>query len=147
MEILDILSSNEKVTSGQFGISAQTTALMVQAVCFSSMMSQSDYKMFFGDQSVYCSKFSEMSEMVEQMSRPNNMETCRIHAANALNYLLPIFNEKCVKNDFDPLMLYAFVKLINSALTLLFDEDNNVRELATIFASKLILIRYRFLKK
>ena len=137
MDILDLIHSRQAVTMGKLGVIAKTTSLMVQAVCFSSMMTKSDYKMFFGDESIYCSKFSEMSEEIERVSRANNMETCRIHAAQSLNYLLPVFNLRNLKVDFDALMVYAFVKLLNIGLVLMFDEDNHVRELVTIFASKL----------
>ena len=137
MDLLDLISNNRKIALGEFGVMAKTTSLMVQSVCFSSMMTKSDFKMFFGDESLYCSMFSEMSEEIEKFSEPNNMETCRINAAQCLNYLIPMFNMRSLKDDFNHLMLYAFVKLINAALKLLFDEDSNVRELVTIFVSKL----------
>ena len=137
MEILDLTNLYETNNPGRLGIMVKTTNLMVSAVCFASMMTQRDYKMFFSDESIYVSKFSQMSEEIENISLPNNMETCRMHGAQCLKYLLPIFNTRDIKTAFDPLVLYAFVKLVNTAFTLMSDEDNHVRELVTEFVSNL----------
>jgi hypothetical protein len=138
MEILDLTNVYEAKNLGRIGIMVKTTNLMVGAVCFASMMTQIDYKMFFSDESLYVSKFSQMSEEIEKISQPNKMETCRMHGAQCLKYLLPIFNARNIKTDFDPLVLYAFVKLVNTAFTLMSDEDNHVRQLVTEFVSDLI---------
>ena len=137
MDILELNSENQIHQQPQFGIIAKTTSLMVQAVCFASMMTQVDYKMFFGDESVYVSMFSKMTEDIESFSKPNKMETCRMHCAQSLKYLIPVFNKRSIKVDFDPLVMYAFVKLANIAFTLLNDEDNQVREMVTDFVSEL----------
>ena len=136
MDILEFNNENQ-ANLNQFGITASTTSLMVQAVCFSSMMTQSDYKMFFGDESVYVSMFSKMSDDIECYSRPNKMETCRIHSAQCLKYLITVFNKRNIKEDFDPLIMYAFVKLANTAFILLNDEDTLIREMVTEFISEL----------
>ena len=73
MEILDLTNIDESNNIGRLGIKVKTTNLMVSAVCFASMMTQSDYKMFFSDESIYVSKFSQMSEEIENISQPNNM--------------------------------------------------------------------------
>ena len=137
MDILELNSENQIHQRPQFGIMAKTTSLIVQAVCFASMMTQVDYKMFFGDESVYVSMFSKMAEDIEGYSKPNKMETCRIHCAQSLKFLIPVFNKRSIKVDFDPLVMYAFVKLANTAFTLLNDEDNQVREMVTNFVSEL----------
>ena len=112
MEVLDTISSCDEIKLGRLGILAQSTNLMLQTVCFASMMTKSDYKMFFSDESIYVSRFSEMTEQIEKISQPNKMETCRMHGAQSLNNLLSVFNSRNLKSDFDPLMLYAFVTLI-----------------------------------
>ena len=142
MEVLDTISSCDEIKLGRLGILAQSTNLMLQTVCFASMMTKSDYKMFFSDESIYVSRFSEMTEQIEKISQPNKMETCRMHGAQSLKNLLSVFNSRNLKSDFDPLMLYAFVTLINTAFTLLFDEDNHVRESITEFVSNLKSKKY-----
>ena len=137
MDILELSNGMDTDQQNRVGIIATTTSLMVQAVCFSSMMTQADFKMFFGDESVYVSMFSKMSEDIEKYSQPNKMETCRIHSSQSLKYLIPVFNERNIRQDFDPLIMYAFVKLANSAFVLLNDEDSQVREMITEFVSEL----------
>ena len=137
MDILELSNGNDVSQQHRYGVMAATTSLMVQAICFASMMTQPDFKMFFSDESVYVSLFSKMTEDLENYSQPSKMETCRMHSAQSLKYLIPVFNTRDIRADFDPLIMYAFVKLANTALILLNDEDNQVREMITEFVSEL----------
>ena len=137
MDILQTSKHNEEIALGNLGVIAKTTTLMVQAVCFTSMMTKNDFSMFFSDESIYVSYFSEMADEIEFMAQPKNMETCRIHAAHCFKYLLPVLSMRNIATDFDQLVIYAFTKICNSAFTLLCDEDTYIRGLVTEYISKI----------
>ena len=137
MDILQTSKNKEEIALGNLGVIAKTTTLMVQAVCFASMMTKNDFSMFFGDESIYVSYFSEMADEIEVMAQPKNMETCRIHAAYCFKYLLPVLSVRNIATDFDQLVIYAFTKICNSAFTLLCDEDTYIRGIVTEYVSKI----------
>ena len=80
------------------GLTAKTSTLVTQALCFASMMVQDDFDMFFGDGSFYTAQFSELAQQLEDLSGPeDNSETSRLHVATALTHLLPVFTKRNLK--------------------------------------------------
>ena len=100
------------------------------------MLSQDDWEWFFGDTSEYVSKVVEITEQVEELSAPANIETSRLVAAQAISSFLPLFKLGRVRNMVLVLQ-FGFVNLLNAALTLLQDEDVDVRRVIRDFASQL----------
>jgi len=136
---MDVLFSleHERFRSEDFGLTSETQAMFLRANCLNGMLVQEDWEMFFRDSSSYVSSFVEMSEAVARHSEARCLETSRSYAAKSLVALLPAFRERKIKEKMPLVLQYGFVNLINSALTLLQDEDSDIRMEATRFGSGL----------
>ena len=133
MEILDILNL-EKLKS--FGSSVQDKATLLSARCLNIMLIQEDWEWFFGDTSEYVSKVVENSEMILSMAAPENVESSRMAAAEALLAYLPFFKLGRVEKKV-LILQFGFVNILNSCLVLLQDEDQEVRDLVIRFSGQL----------
>ena len=136
MDILDVtqpLASKALST----GLTARTTSLVTQAICFAAMMTKDDFDMFFGDGSQYTSLFSEFAQHLEDLSSSDNSEVSRLNVAKALIQLLPVFQVRQCK-EFNILVVLAMAQIFNVCLVLLEDEEREVRYKATEFGSKLV---------
>ena len=135
MEILDILD-HQKLKSKSFGCSVQDKVTLLAARCLNIMLIQDDWEWFFGDTSEYVSKLVENSENILALAAPENIETSRIAAANAVGAFLPFF-KLCRVQKKVLILQFGFVNILNSALILLQDEDSDVRDLVIKFSSEL----------
>lgn len=137
---MDVLFSleHERFKSGDFGLTSETQAMFLRANCLNGMMVQEDWEMFFRDSSEYVSSFVEMSEAVARHSEARCLETSRSYAAKSLVALLPALRARNIKENMPLVLQYGFVNLINSVLTLLQDEDSDIRMEATKFGSGLL---------
>ena len=133
MEILDILNL-EKLKS--FGSSVQDKATLLSARCLNIMLIQEDWEWFFGDTSEYVSKVVENSEKILSMAAPENIESSRMAAAEALLAYLPFFKLSRVEKKV-LILQFGFVNILNSCLVLLQDEDQEVRDLVIRFSGQL----------
>ena len=133
MEILDILNL-EKLKS--FGSSVQDKATLLSARCLNIMLIQEDWEWFFGDTSEYVSKVVENSEKILTMAAPENVESSRMAAAEALLAYLPFFKLSRVEKKV-LILQFGFVNILNSCLVLLQDEDQEVRDLVIRFSGQL----------
>ena len=111
--------------------------MVVTAMAFNSMILQEDFTMFCQDSSEYLSVFTEFTENVVEFSKPQNVETSRLRAGEALIRLSETFGKRKISEEFPELMQYGFANLLNAALDLLNDEDPDVRMNVVEFASKL----------
>jgi len=118
-------------------LTARTTSLVTQAICFAAMMTKDDFDMFFGDGSQYTSLFSEFAQHLEDLSSSDNSEVSRLNVAKALIQLLPVFQVRQCK-EFNILVVLAMAQIFNVCLVLLEDEEREVRYKATEFGSKLV---------
>ena len=133
MEILDILDQ-EKLKS--FGSSVQDKATVLSARCLNIMLIQEDWEWFFGDTSEYVSKVVENSEKILSLAAPENIESSRMAAAEALLAYLPFFKLSRVEKKV-LILQFGFVNILNSCLVLLQDEDQEVRDLVIRFSGQL----------
>ncbi|TRY78337.1 hypothetical protein TCAL_10660 [Tigriopus californicus] len=136
LDLLDLVT-DERLTTQDWGLTAQTSLLLASSTAFTAMMVQEDFNMFFRDDSVYVSHFMEFSEQILKFSQPRNMETSRFNSASAILNLLPMFNQRDLKSDVPLVMQYGFVNILNACFTLLVDEESSVRGLITDFVSNL----------
>ena len=133
LELLDLLD-NETLLGLGSSIKAQVTNL--KAVCLNIMLIQDDWEWFFGDTSEYVSKLVELSENILTLASPENVETCRLSAAQSLIAFLPTFNGKMI-TKMTLVLQMGFVNLLNASLILLQDEETEVREAVMVFCNKL----------
>lgn len=61
------------------------------------MLMQDDFKMFFEGGGPYVALFSEHCENLSEFAKAKNLETSRLHVAQALIKLLPALNMRQVK--------------------------------------------------
>lgn len=136
LDLLDFVT-DERLTSQDWGLTAQTSLLLASSSAFTAMMLQGDFNMFFRDDSMYVSHFMEFSEQILKFSQPRNMETSRLNSATAILNLLPIFNRRNLKSEVPLVMQYGFVNILNACFILLVDEESSVRGHITDFVSNL----------
>ena len=86
----------EKLLSGDFGMSVKTSSMIVASRALSVMMLLDKNQMFFQDGSKYASKFEDITEQIRDSSNPDRIETSRFDSAGALQVLAPVFNERKV---------------------------------------------------
>ena len=135
MEIIDILE-HQKFKSKSFGSSVHDKVTLLAARCLNIMLIQDDWEWFFGDSSEYVSKLVENSENILALAAPENIETSRIAAAQAVGAFLPFF-KLCRVQKKVLILQFGFVNILNTGLLLLQDEDSDVRELVIKFCSEL----------
>ena len=135
MEILDILE-HQKLKSKSFGCSVQDKVTLLAARCLNIMLIQEDWEWFFGDTSEYVSKLVENSENILAAAAPENIETSRIAAAQAVAAFLPFF-KLCRVQKKVLILQFGFVNILNTGLLLLQDEDSDVRDIVIKFSSEL----------
>ena len=135
MEILDILE-HQKLKSKIFGCSVQDKVTLLAARCLNIMLIQEDWEWFFGDTSEYVSKLVENSENILAAAAPENIETSRIAAAQAVAAFLPFF-KLCRVQKKVLILQFGFVNILNTGLILLQDEDSDVRDIVIKFSSEL----------
>ena len=73
---------------------------------------QPDYKMFFEGGGPYVALFSEHCDALKELATPRNLETSRLHVAQALLKLLPALNMRKVKNYWN---FYSFILLMKNS--------------------------------
>ena len=78
----------------------------------------------------------ENSEKILQLSESSNSEDLRIIAAKCLQSYLTVFQQKKVEK-MTIILQFGFANLLNASLSLLQDEEYDVRQIASSFANKL----------
>ena len=120
----------------QFGSSIAAKIVLLRSRCLGIMLSQEDWEWFFGDTSEYVSKVAENTEHILKHAQPENIETSRLTAAGACQSYLFMFTLNRVQK-MTMVLQFGFVNVLNSALVLLQDEDEDVREATMDFADSL----------
>ena len=133
LELLDILDNETLLVLGS---SIKAQVINLKAVCLNIMLIQDDWEWFFGDTSEYVSKMVELSEQILTLAASENVETCRLSAAQSLIAFLPTFKKKMI-TKMTLILQMGFVNLLNASLVLLQDEDPEVREAVMVFCNKL----------
>ena len=136
-ESLDLLDLLENETLLGLGSSIKAQVINLKAVCLNIMLIQDDWEWFFGDTSEYVSKLVELSENILTLAAPENVETCRLSAAQSLIAFLPTLNRKMI-TKMTLVLQMGFVNLLNASLILLQDEEPEVRDAAMVFCNKLL---------
>ncbi len=154
IDFLDILGNDKIIRKKRYGQSAMSSSIVTMALCMTSMMLKDDFEMFFGaeaDGSQYVSQFCELADLVLALSRPEQQEVSRLHAAEAILQLVDMFNVRVLRQELEKCSLsvhlrLGLVQILNAALNLLSDEEGDIRQKVLQFASKLtateIISRY-----
>jgi len=133
LDLLEVLKTLPEPSS----LSIKLQKVLLKTNCLNALLVQDDWAWFFGDTSEYVSIFVEATEAIFALANPAEIEDSRLTACKCLQALLLSFNIRKIRGKMTPILQYGVVNCMNATLTLLQDEDVDVRNAATNFASKL----------
>jgi hypothetical protein len=132
--LLDLLDATEHPMLLSYGGAVATLVMQVRAGALAAMLQQEDWQWFFGEQSEFVSHAVENSEAVLAHCAPRGLEDSRLAAARALGAWGPVLAARQAAGL--PVVLqYGLANLVTAGLTLLQDEEPEVRDEAARFAS------------
>merc|ERR1712012_429386 len=135
--LLDLLDlTGEDFKSENWAPSVTALVMRLRATALASMILQEDWTWFFGEQSEYVSHLVQNTEVILALSTSSVLEDSRLEATRALKDYLPVLKQRSVK-DMAMVLQYGIANIVNAALRLLEDEEEEVREAAASFASNL----------
>ena len=139
LELLNASTHTKIIKERRYGKSASSSCVALSALAFSAMLIQDDFGMFFGqDGSTYVSLFCDLAECAHAMAQPECQEIERTYAADFMLHLVPVFRQRIFeKCELSIHMRYGLVQVINTGLSLLNDEDYDVRMKAVEFVCNL----------
>ena len=131
-EALDLLDCLDEA-----GAARVTGVPQLRAAALNTLLCQDDWEWFFGDSSEYCGRLVVNTEEIQRLARPGSLETERLDAANALLQYSPALQTRQLRDKAVLVLQFGFINLLNAALTLLEDEEEEVRQVAAEFACSL----------
>lgn len=135
LEILTIVTHPKLIVEKEYGTTACSSSMVTASMAISVIAAQPDFTMFFGlDGSPYVSLFGDLAEAVVNMAASHHQEVIRLHAAEFIWCLRKVF---AVQGQLTIHMRYGLVQILNAALTLLADENGDVRDKIVAFVSHL----------
>merc|ERR1712012_364522 len=134
LDLLDLTGEDFKLET--WGPSVTALVMRLRATALALMILQDDWTWFFGEQSEYVSHLVQNTEVILAHSTSSVLEDSRLEATRALKDYLPVLKQRSVK-DMALVLQYGIANIVNAALRLLEDEEEEVGEAAASFASDL----------